>query len=61
MMIEDTAGEAYVRTLVHGEYVEMLKSEYDAHYSPMAIRRRVGKHLFGEANADAFARGGFRP
>lgn len=41
MMFEDVAGEAYVKTVVHGKEVEIPESEYHAHYSPAAIRRRV--------------------
>lgn len=41
MMIEDTAGEAYVKTLVFGVEVEMPESVYHTQYSPAAIRRRV--------------------
>jgi hypothetical protein len=41
MMIEDTAGEAYVRTLVFGKEVEMPESVYHTQHSPAAIRRRL--------------------
>ena len=55
MMIEDGAGEA------NGSEVEKLQSDYEAHDFAIATRRRVGKLLFGEENADAFAEGTFRP
>ena len=44
-------------TFIHGAPVRMTYDEWERDYSPRAVRLRVGRLLFGEDGADAFARG----
>ena len=56
-MTETNSLPAMVDTFIHGVPVRMQREEWERDYSPRAIRLRVGRLLFGEDRADAFARG----
>ena len=48
---------AIVDTFIHGALVRMPYDEWKRDYNPRAVRLRVGRLLFGEDSAKAFATG----
>ena len=56
-MTEIDIDPTVIDTFIHGTPVRMPRDEWERDYSPRAVRLRVGRLLFGEDRADAFARG----